>query len=344
VSLAQLPPLHFLRAVEAAARLGSFRAAAAELHLTPSAISQQIRTIEQTLGARLFIRSGRAVVLTAEGRLYCQDVRRALHDLVDAGRRLASRSSGKVLRLSTVDFLAHEFLIPRLPAFQERFPGVELRIETSMRVVELHASEIDAALRVRGKAGPALSSVTIGPVFATPVTSPSRASKIRRAEDLVRETLIEMRGSTDGAWVSALRAWKVRETPQRILSFESYFETITAAERGLGVTFGLFPMTADWVLRGRLAVPLPVRAPIEGGVYLVFRPDDPRRALLTDIGGWLASEYDGLDPLPAGRIVPSARRKRSSRTSWTGREAPSPRPCDATGSAPTGVEPPRRSR
>jgi LysR family transcriptional regulator, glycine cleavage system transcriptional activator len=84
---ASLPPLHFLHAVEAAARLGSFRAAAAELHLTPSAISQQVHAVEQALGAPLFVRCGRAITLTPDGKVYCQDVRRVLLELEDAGRR-----------------------------------------------------------------------------------------------------------------------------------------------------------------------------------------------------------------------------------------------------------------
>src|SRR5688572_29560039 len=141
MTFSKLPPLHFLQAVEAASRLGSFRAAAAELHLTPSAVSQQIHAVEAALGAPLFVRRGRAVALTASGQAYCDAVRRALVELVEASRRFTEQCLGPVLRLTTVDFLAYEFLIPRLPAFQEQVPGIELRIETSMKLVELRSSE-----------------------------------------------------------------------------------------------------------------------------------------------------------------------------------------------------------
>jgi LysR family glycine cleavage system transcriptional activator len=296
-----LPPLHFLHAVEAAGRLGSFRAAAVELHLTPSAISQQIRGVEAALGATLFVRNGRAVMLTRQGQLYCEEVRRALRDLEDAGRRARTRSSARVVRLCTVDVLAYEFLIPRLPAFQARFPKIELRIETSMRVVELQSSELDCALRVRGRAGPGLVSVPVGPAVASPICSPQLARKLRSESDLTRHTLIEMRGAADDMWRLLLKARGIAAGELKLLSFESYFETLKAAERGLGVAIGLFPTTTEWVLSGRLAVPLDLRVPVAGGVYMVFRANDPRRELLTEIAEWLKEQYAQLPALPVKR-------------------------------------------
>ncbi|HEX6240018.1 MAG TPA: LysR substrate-binding domain-containing protein [Polyangiales bacterium] len=306
-----LPPLQFLRAVESASRLGSFRAAAQELHLTPSAISQQIRGVEAAIGARLFARTGRTVVLTREGQLYCDEVRRALRDLTDAGRRARALADKRVLRLCTVDVLAYEFLIPRLPEFQARFPEVELRIETSMRVVELHGSELDAALRVRGTAGPGLVSQSVGSVLAAPVCSPELARRIRQPADLLRETLIEMRAAGDDIWATALKARGLTPTqPAQALSFESYFETLAAAERGLGVAFGLFPMTSHWITQGRLAVPLAWRTEVPGGVYLVSRHDDPRELLLREVAGWLREQYATLQMLARGRVVPAGRRSK----------------------------------
>jgi LysR family transcriptional regulator, glycine cleavage system transcriptional activator len=212
------------------------------------------------------------------------------------------RASEHVVRLSTVDVLAHEFLIPRLPAFQERFPGIELRIETSMRVVEFSAADVDVALRVRGHAKAGLAMEPVGPVEATPVCKLDLARRLREPADLANQTLIEMR-SGEGSWELAFRLYGI-DSPPRILALESYFETLTAAERGLGVAFGLFPMTTEWVQRRRLAVPFSRRVPVEGGVYLVFRDRDPRQGLFRQIAEWLRSEYAGIPPLPAGRVVP----------------------------------------
>lgn len=299
-----LPPLQFLHALEAASRLGSFRAAASELHVTPSAISQQIHAVEEALGVPLFTRSGRNVQVTPDGALYCQEVRRTLAELTDAGRRLSSRSKGSVLRISTVDFLAHEFLIPRLPAFQRLFPGIELRIETSMHVVDLEQSEIDCALRVHGKPKRGLWSETIGDATGAIVCAPSRAKHLRSPEDLCSETLLEMGASAEGIWQELMRARGFEDRSLRIMPLESYFQTMTAAERGLGAAIGLFPMTTAWVESGRLAVPFRTRSPIEGGVYLVFRATDKRRELFLGIASFLRREYASLPRLAAGRIVP----------------------------------------
>jgi LysR family glycine cleavage system transcriptional activator len=298
-----LPPLQFLHAVEAASRLGSFRAAADELHLTPSAVSQQIHAVEAALGVPLFTRIGRTVAVTPEGALYCQEVRRTLLELSDAGRRLASRSKGKVLRLTTVDFTAHEFLIPRLPAFHERFPGIELIIETSMRVVDLERSEIDAGLRVRGQVGPGLAAEPIGEVTGAIVCSPDLARRIKSREDLCSETLLDMAGSPQGLWPRLMRRHGLRDRALRVLTLETYFQTLTAAERGVGVAFGLFPMTTEWVRAGRLAVPFDTRVKVDGGVYLAFRAGDPRYELFLSLARFLREEYAALSPLPDGRIV-----------------------------------------
>ena len=140
-------------------------------------------------------------------------------------------------------------------------------------------------------------------MIATPVASLPRTRHIRAHDDLCHETLIEMRGSPEGAWAAALRARGLGE-PLRILSFQSYFETMIAAEQGLGVAFGLFPMTSEWVLKRRLGVPFGTRHPVEGGVYLVFRTQDPRQLLLAEVAAWLREQYAALPALPEGRIAP----------------------------------------
>src|SRR4029077_12498659 len=134
-------PLSFLPTFEAAGRLGSFAAAAAELHLTPSAISQQIRALEAAIGVPLFERSGRTAVLTRAGENYLLEVRRSLGELAASTSRLQRRTQGTVLRLSTVALAAHEFLLPRLAAFRACFPTLELRIETTNECVDFRVSD-----------------------------------------------------------------------------------------------------------------------------------------------------------------------------------------------------------
>jgi DNA-binding transcriptional LysR family regulator len=103
----------------------------------------------------------------------------------------------------------------------------------------------------------------------------------------------------------------VTPPPLRTISFEGYLETLTAAERGLGIAYGLFPMTSEWVRAGRLSVPLKLRYALDGGVFLVFRENDPRHALLTEVAQWMREEYAGLPELPEGRIVHERRQRRA---------------------------------
>jgi len=300
-----LPPLALLPAFEAAGRLLSFKAAAGELHVTPSAISQQIKALEDALGIALFERRGRSVALSREGEEYLRDVKQLLADLGGATRRLKRRSDQHVLRISTMDFVAYEFLIPRLPLFRARFPGIELRIETSSSLVDFETSDFDAALRLGGALVPGLSVTLLGEIIATPVCTAAVARTIRDAPPAESgahdHPLIELRGQEHRGWTSLVKAQGVKKRVS-ILTLETYFETVHAAEQGLGIAFGVFPITTDWVLKGRLSVPLSIRASLGGGAMWLYRASDPR-PVLPQIGAWLREQFQTLRMLPSGRIV-----------------------------------------
>lgn len=304
---ARLPPLAFLPAVEAAARLGSFRAAAEALHLTPSAISQQVKAVEEALGVPLFTRTGRSVVPTPEGERYLREVRAALHALEAAGARLKAPAERPVLRLETVPFVAYEFLMPRLPALQQRFPGFDVALDARMAFSDLYASPLDATVRIGSGTWPGVATHGFGELTTALVCSPALAPAIRRLEDLTEQTLIEMRPFADRGLVNGMRALGLRVDPRRVLTFESYFETVRAAEAGLGVALGVFPLTTEWVLSGRLVVPLPMRGPALAHIALVHRIDDTRFPW-SELADWLRSEFDALPSLPAGVVALGSRR------------------------------------
>lgn len=303
----ELPPLALLPAFEAAGRLGTFKDAASELHVTPSAISQQIKALEDALGVALFERRGRTVVLSREGEEYLRDVRQLLADLGSATRRLRRRSDQNTLRISTMDFVAYEFLIPRLPAFRARFPGVELRIETSSALIDFETSDFDAALRLGGELVPGLSVTLLGTLTATPVCTPALARELRDGELQFDHPLIELRGQEHRGWHALLKAHGVNKRPP-ILTLETYYETVRAAEQGLGIAFGVFPITTHWVSAGRLAVPLSIRASLGGGAMWIYRGSDPR-PVLAEIGVWLREQYEMLPELPSGRLVQASSRR-----------------------------------
>jgi LysR family glycine cleavage system transcriptional activator len=295
-------PLGFLPTFEAAGRLGSFAAAAAELHLTPSAISQQIRALEDALGVALFERTGRAALLTCDGERYLSEVRQSLCELAASTARLQRRTQGTTLRLSTVSLVAHEFLLPRMAAFSARFPGLSLRIETSNTLVDFKVSDCDAALRLGGDA-PELIAYRLGRVELAPVCAPALAREIREVADLCRFDLLDPDG------VGQMQLGLLQQScgaPQRtaakVWSFETCFEALRAAEHGLGIAFAALPIVGHWVRSGRLAVPVPHRLPLPGHVCFVHRAGDDARFPFAEIAAWLGAQYSALPELPVGRI------------------------------------------
>ena len=144
---ARLPSLNGLRAFEAAARHLSFTLAAAELNVTQTAISHQIKRLEEELGLRLFIRKNRALALTPKAKDYLPGVRAAFNDLRLATDRLLRKDEDHVLTISTLASLAAKWLLPRLSTFQETHPKIDVRITTSTGLVDFRSGDVDAAIR-----------------------------------------------------------------------------------------------------------------------------------------------------------------------------------------------------
>src|SRR6201990_1144909 len=189
----RLPSLNGLRAFEAAARHLSFTAAATELNVTQTAISHQIRRLEEELGIRLFIRQNRALALTPEAKDYLPGVRAAFNDLRLATDRLLRKDDDRVLTISTLASLAAKWLLPRLATFQEAHPGIDVRITTSTALVDFRTGDVDAAIRYgRGNwTGLRAEWRMAGELFAG--CSPALANgdkPLRCPEDLANHTLL----------------------------------------------------------------------------------------------------------------------------------------------------------
>lgn len=303
-----LPPLHLLLAFEAAGRLNSFKCAAAELHVTPSAVSHQIKELESTLGSALFARLGRSVQLTDEGAVYLREVQQALRDLARATRQLQRRTDKRVLRLSTDNFIAYEFMLPRLASFRARFPTLELSLVPTTHIVDFAGASVDAAIRIGIGPWPGLVAHVLGDAWVTPVASPELAADMHTLADLSMHPLIELRGQQRG-WHAFLkgRGVPMHDEP---LYFDGYLETMRAAEQGLGIAFGVFPMTTDWVLRGQLAAPLCLRSPLAAQICFVHRESDASDPLYAELASWLIEHYAALPALPSGRgLIDAAARR-----------------------------------
>src|ERR1700736_4660116 len=236
----RLPSLNGLRAFEAAARHLSFTNAASELNVTQTAISHQIRRLEEELGIRLFVRQNRALALTPEAKDYLPGVRAAFNDLRLATERVLRRDNDRVLTVSTLASLAAKWLLPRLSAFQEAYPGIDVRITTSTSLVDFKGGDVDAAIRYGRGQWPGVRADWLMADELFPVCSPARVNgnkPLQCPQDLKEHVLLH----TSNTNSDDLRLWLTAAgLPQGILkqrgaSFDLIFVTVQAAIDGIGV-------------------------------------------------------------------------------------------------------------
>ncbi|MDE5440381.1 transcriptional regulator GcvA [Bradyrhizobium sp. CSA207] len=279
---ARLPSLNGLRAFEAAARHLSFTLAAAELNVTQTAISHQIRRLEEELGLRLFIRQNRALALTPEARDYLPGVRAAFNDLRLATDRLLRKDDDKVLTVSTLASLAAKWLLPRLTDFQEQHPGIDVRITTSTSLVDFQRDNVDAAIRYGRGQWPGLRADWLMADELFPVCSPSLLrgdNPLRRPEDLKNHPLLHTSNANSDDWRLWLTAAGLPAdlAKQPGITFDMIFMTIQAAIDGIGVAMGRTSYVQDDIAKGRLVVPFKIALPADAGFYVVA-PDGRREA------------------------------------------------------------------
>lgn len=288
-----LPPLPALRAFEACAATASFRAAAERLNVTPSAVSHQIRQLEALVGVALFQRTTRHVRLTPAGEAYLPAVREALQLLEAATERLRQHRGRRRLTVSVAPSYAIGWLMPRLPRFQVAHPDIELRLDISVEVVDLRASDIDAALRY--SAGASFRGLIAHHLFdedMAAVCRPDRAAVLSAPADLEDAPLVEV-SYRGGQWRQWFAAAGVREpAPPPVLTVDYDTVAVEAALDGLGVALVPQPLVWRHLADGRLARLFPDvhLGGAHSACHLVYpdeRRDDPAIAAFRT---WITAE------------------------------------------------------
>ena len=278
----RLPSLNGLRAFEAAARHLSFTQAASELNVTQTAISHQIKRLEQELGVRLFVRQNRSLTLTPEASQYLPGVRAAFNDLKLATDRLLRKDQDHVLTVSTLASLAAKWLLPRLSAFQEAHPGIDVRITTSTSLVDFPRDNVDAGIRYGRGQWPGVRADWLMADEAFPVCSPALANgtkPLKCPEDLRDHVLLHTSNANSDDWRLWLTAAGLPAdlSKQPGVTFDLIFMTIQAAIDGIGVAMGRTSYVQDDIAKGRLVVPFKIALPADAGFYLVS-PEGRREA------------------------------------------------------------------
>jgi LysR family glycine cleavage system transcriptional activator len=285
-----VPPLSALLAFERVAAHLSFRRAARELSLSPSAISHQIKGLEERFGVHLFVRAGRSVALTSEGEHYLQTVRSALLQLEEGSRDLLDRVKDRerVLRISAMPFFTQTVLIPHLAKFQAKHPKLDIRIDATHQYANFDERGVDAAIRYGRDKSQGLRLDQLLPVSGQPVCAPKLAAMLREPEDLRKTTLIRIVDQPRAwpAWLSEIAGQAV--IPKSELWFDTVPAALEAAEHGLGVALAMYPLIKGWPGYGRrLVAPFDRKSQRTATLYLVTRPQDAHDRRVQSFKRWL---------------------------------------------------------
>lgn len=267
-----LPPLYAVLCFAAVGRKSSVKLAAEELHVSPAAVSQQIAKLEKTLGIQLLIRSTRKVELTEAGKMYFREVEPALRRIADATQRVTRAPERLAITVSCTVGFAMQWLLPRLPGFQALEPGVDVRINTTNRLVNLLTEEIDFAIRHGSGTYAGLEAERLINDRLHPVCSPSllpEGARLSAPVDLAGFPLLHDEHRRD--WVMWLRSVGADNVdPDRGPIFVESKGAIDAAVAGQGIALMRKSMVRDEISSGKLIIPFHTAIETPIAYYLVY--------------------------------------------------------------------------
>ncbi len=283
-----LPSTTLLQAFEAAARLESFTAAAAELNLTQSAVSRQIRALEDLLGSTLFVREKQTVTLTVAGRTYAREIRNALELIGSATLRFRANPDGGTLDLAILPTFGTRWLAPRLPAFVARHPGITVNLTTRLSRFDFSLDPVDAAIHFGKPIWPGGELDFLMGEVVVPACSPAVKAKygFRDPRDLLAAPLLHLTSRPD-AWESWFAHHAVAPDGVRGMLFDQFATETQAAMSGMGVALlpkFLFQSEFD---RGDLVEAVPFPAESRGAYHLAWPIDRRDHPPLLAFRAWI---------------------------------------------------------
>jgi len=296
----RIPPLNALRAFEAAARHLSFTKAAEELHVTPAAISQQVKVLEDYAGTALFVRLTRALRLTDAGQAVLPSVREGFERLAEAGRVLRERDDERVLTVSAPPTFGAKWLVPRLERFHREHPEYDLRLDATDRRVDFREENVDVALRYGSGHYPGLVAEWLLSGSVIPVCSPALLEgpqPLRTPADLRHHTLLHVQWTAGKesapSWRMWLRAAGVEDVAaERGPRFNQEHLVLQAAIDGQGVALVSHATAVDEIAAGRLVQPFPDELHQEAQFcyYLVYPRGHLARPKVAAFRDWVLAE------------------------------------------------------
>jgi len=306
----RLPTLDFLRGFDAAARHLSFTRAAEELFLTQSALSRQIKTLEDEIGTALFERGHRGLKLTSAGVSLQRTVREALTEIAQTVAAIRNRASHRLSVSTTVPF-ASLWLIPRLARFREAHPDVEVFVSAENALIDLDRGQVDVAVRYTTDKNVPSDALRLFGERVFPVASPRLLAEgrpaLRRPQDLSAHVLLHLEDPLGRVpWVNWSTWLAASGVPNLAaaghLHFSQYDLLLQAAVAGQGVALGRNPLIAHWLASGKLVAPFPKRYEAPWAYFVLKAPHAAERPETQAFVAWMVAEVAGeAESVPKGK-------------------------------------------
>ena len=302
----RLPSLNAIRAFEAAARHGSFVAAAEVLHVTAAAISHQVKHLEQDLGTPLFRRLPRGLLLTDAGQAFAREAAKGLDHIARAADRARGVQVSGRLVLSILPSICTRWVLPRLPAFCAQFPEIDPVIQAESRPPDLHNQAVDIALWLGGEGDPGCRIDTVFTEEVFPVCSPTLMlgpPRLRHWSDLRGVRLLhDELASPDEPWIS-WRPWLETyglgdlAVDLRGPCFTDSVMMYEAAATGLGIAIGRSMLVADDLASGRLVRPFEEARPLGLAYHVSALAERAEEAKIAAFRNWVLSMAEAERPI-----------------------------------------------
>jgi LysR family transcriptional regulator, glycine cleavage system transcriptional activator len=291
--LSRPPPLRNLRAFCVAAKHRSFKFAADELFLTPSAVSHQMRELEDSLGVRLFERKTRALELTTAGHTLLDEVEPLLEALDRSLAQIARRSGRQTLRVLLPPFFASELFIPRLTSFCAEHPEIDLQIDTSDPRPTTHPPTADVSILLADTEPQGVTSYRLFSLNLTAVCAPEHAPTVARlGAEVFKEMALIVHKARPFAWTSwAEEVGLATPEPKNVIELDTMSAVVRAAERGVGVALVPSILCDAWFRSGALVRIFSVELETNDTYFLVSRPKDAEKPSVKAITHWARAQF-----------------------------------------------------
>lgn len=285
--------LRGLRTFCLAAEQESFRDAADKLFITASAVSHQIKNLEEELGQKLFDRAGRSLSLTETGRALLADVRPLILELDDVASRYRSGVARSALSISVQPFFASELFIPRLPEFTAAHPEIDIKVDTSDESPEKHPGSADVSIRVFKSPPEGLAADRLFPLRLIPAASRAFRDKlVVNGKRILSEFPLIVHDNRPKAWRQWARSAGI-ELPDEphVIRLDSMIAVARAAERGLGAALVPVQLTDAWFEAGDLVPLFDQQLTTRDAYYFVCRKSDTNLDTVKLLRDWVLQKF-----------------------------------------------------